>query len=149
MFRSALFEFCQVFGGNFAGLDVLAFLPTDLAFADDFGQRAFHGQFDRAAVVLAHPAGEFEDLVAEERFFTDDVPYFFEVWVLRIVRKADDVALGGPFAERNGDTGADLHRARKTRRDGIVKFAVEGEVDDDFGDGGGHDVIIHEEDGIQ
>ncbi len=126
------------------GLDVLAFFPTDLAFADDFGQRAFHGQFDGAAVVLAHPAGEFEDLVAEERFFSDDLPYFFQMRILRVVGEADDVALRGGFAERDGDARANLHRARETRRDAVVEFAVEREVDHYLGDGCGHGrTILH------
>ena len=46
LFRRALFQLDEVFSGDFAGLDVLAFLPTDLAFADDFGEGAFDAEFD-------------------------------------------------------------------------------------------------------
>ncbi len=93
----------MVFGGDFAGFDVLAFFPTDFAATDDFGEGAFDGELDGAAVVFAHPAGEFEDLVAEKGLFADDVADFLEVRECGVVGEADDVALGGSFAEGDGD----------------------------------------------
>ena len=101
LFRRAFPEFGEIFRRNLARLDVLAFLPTDLRFADDFGQRAFHAQLDGTTIVLAHPAGEFENLVAEQRFLADDLRDLFQMRIRASCPPARPRSLA-PFVLPNG-----------------------------------------------
>ena len=48
------------------------FLPADLRFADDLREQAAHHGFDRAAVIIRHPAREFDQGRAQDRFLADD-----------------------------------------------------------------------------
>ena len=120
---------------NLAGTDELALFPTDLRLANDFRQRAFHTEFDRAAVVPAHPAREFENPVIEQRFRADDLAEVLELRIRRRICNADDVALRVPSAKRDGHARTDVDRGRQMRWNAIIKFPVKREIDNDLGDG--------------
>ena len=83
LFRRAFGQLGEIVESELDWADELAFFPTDFGFTDDLRQRALDAQLDRAAVIPAHPAGEFENFVGEQRLFADDVADFFQLRMRR------------------------------------------------------------------
>ena len=114
-----------------AGLNEKLFLPADFRASDHLRQQAAHDRFNRAAVVVAHPARELDQRSAQDRAFADDasigwIPF---AWLLfeqsRRPWRARFVAKGNAHARADADS------LGQALGHGIIELAMDRAIDDD------------------
>ncbi len=109
------------------------FAPVGLLVADGLGQDAFQGRLRRAAVILADPAGELEDLGRDQRLRADDLQDGFEVGARRFLGQASDAPEHFARAEGDLDTAADVNLVRQLWRNEVIELLAERDFQSDAG----------------
>ena len=117
------------------------FLPADFRFPDDLREQAAHDGFDRAAVIICHPAGEFDQSRAEDGFLADQGRNRFDSFGRAFFQRGDDGGKERLVAEGNADARPDHDLADHCLGYAIVQLAPDGAIDDDTDKGGHFDLL--------
>ncbi len=113
------------FAGDRQGADMKPLAPVGLLVADGLGQDAFQRRLRRAAVVIADPARELEDLGRDERLRADDFEDGLEPGVRRLLGQPGHAPQHFARAERDLDTAADVNLVRQFGRDEVIELLAE------------------------
>ncbi len=130
--RGAFTEFFEFFGGRRSrGADKKLFFPADFRASDHLRQEAAHDGFDRAAIVRAHPAREFEDLQTQGGLLADDCLDRANAGNVRLLENRHHGRERGFFAERDAHAPADLEPIGELIRNEVIELAMNRAIDED------------------
>ena len=96
--------------------------PAGLFVADGVGQDALEGDFRRATIILADPAGEFENFRRHQRLLADDFQDRLQIGVRRFLRQRRHTTHHFARPEWNLDAAPHIHLLRQVRRDGVIEL---------------------------
>ena len=111
-----------------------ALAPSGVFLAHRFGQHGFQRGFGGATVITTHPASQGEHFRGNQRLRTNNFQNRFEAGIAGFLGHGGNHAQDVSRTEGNLHTAADFYLARQFRRNRIIKFLAQRDLQADTGD---------------